>query len=87
MFVLWCYGIKFLPTIATVLIWQFFSLFTLCSRYAKVEATCYYIYPNTTTEAAWGGWGEKAEILLIVQHIGLIIIVLHFGNSPNFTLV
>ncbi|XP_011498921.1 PREDICTED: uncharacterized protein KIAA0195 isoform X1 [Ceratosolen solmsi marchali] len=80
LFVLWCYGSKFLPTIVTVLIWQCVSLFILCSTYAKTGTQCFYVYPNVTGEFSWGGWSLKPDVLLIVQNIALVIIVLHFGK-------
>ncbi|XP_014222685.1 transmembrane protein 94 [Trichogramma pretiosum] len=78
-FVLWCYGFKFLPTIVTVLGWQCLALFALCATYAKPELPCYYVYPNVTaSDVAWAGWASKPDTLLVVQHIALVIVVLHF---------
>ncbi|CAB0035951.1 unnamed protein product [Trichogramma brassicae] len=78
-FVLWCYGFKFLPTIVTVLGWQCLALFALCATYAKPELPCYYVYPNVSaSDVAWGGWASKPDTLLVVQHIALVIVVLHF---------
>ncbi|OXU20778.1 hypothetical protein TSAR_005268 [Trichomalopsis sarcophagae] len=77
-FVFWCYGSKFLPTIVTVLLWQGVSLFMLCPTYATPGSECFYVYPNVTSEFTWGGWGLKPEMLVVVQNIALVIIVLHF---------
>ncbi|KAJ8664808.1 hypothetical protein QAD02_006470 [Eretmocerus hayati] len=79
-FVMWCYGSKFLPTIATVLIWQWLSLFTLCSSHVKPGSRCVYVYPNASADStgAWGGWESRPNALLVVQHIALVIVVLHF---------
>lgn len=79
-FVLWCYGSKFLPTIVTVLLWQWVSLFVLCTTYATPGTECFYVYPNVTSEFAWGGWGLKPDMLVVIQNIALVIIVLHFGE-------
>lgn len=82
-FIFWCYGSKFLPTIVTVLLWQGVSLFMLCSTYATPGSECFYVYPNVTSEITWGGWGFKPEMLVVVQNIALVIIVLHFGEWAN----
>ncbi|XP_015590634.1 transmembrane protein 94 isoform X3 [Cephus cinctus] len=78
LFVLWCYGCKFLPTIISVVLSQCISLMTLCPIYSTSGSKCLYIYPNPESDVSWGGWGAKANVILTVQHFALSIIVLHF---------
>ncbi|XP_043281137.1 transmembrane protein 94 isoform X2 [Venturia canescens] len=78
LFVFWCYGTKFLPTIITVVMAQCVSLFTLCPIYAKINSKCFYVYPDADGDISWGGWGEKPNVIVAVQHFALTIIVLHF---------
>ncbi|XP_058796297.1 transmembrane protein 94 isoform X3 [Phymastichus coffea] len=79
LFVFWCYGSKFLPTIITVLLWQCVSLLVLCSTYVGPGVQCFYVYPNVTNNTSWGGWDtNRPDMLIVVQNIALVIIVLHF---------
>ena len=80
MFVSWCYGLKFLPTIIAVVISQCVSFITLCPNYTKNGSECFYVYPEANDDASWGGWGNEPNVILAVQHFALTIIVLHFGN-------
>lgn len=80
LFVLWCYGIKFLPTVITVILSQCISFLTLCPIYASQNSNkCLYIYPDPRDQL-WGGWDSKPLVILTVQHFALTLIVLHFGN-------
>ncbi|KAG7210195.1 hypothetical protein KM043_011750 [Ampulex compressa] len=78
LFVLWCYGTKFLPTIATVVLSQCISFLTLCPIYASAGSECFYVYPDISGEVTWGGWGAKPDVILVVQHFALALLVLHF---------
>lgn len=81
LFVLWCYGSKFLPTVITVTLSQCVSFLTLCPIYAAHNnSKCLYIYPDVRGQASWGGWGDTPSVILVVQHFALALIVLHFGN-------
>lgn len=53
----------------------------LCPFYVKVGTECFYIYPDISSDITWGGWGSQSNIILLVQHVALTIIVLHYGNS------
>ncbi|KAK0168024.1 hypothetical protein PV327_001865 [Microctonus hyperodae] len=78
LFVLWCYGCKFLPTIITIILSQIVLYMMLCPFYVKVGTECFYIYPDISGEITWGGWGSQSNIILLVQHVALTIIVLHY---------
>ncbi|XP_066585135.1 endoplasmic reticulum magnesium-transporting P-type ATPase isoform X2 [Prorops nasuta] len=77
LFVLWCYGSKFLFTVITVLLSQFISFMTLCPIYVSPDSQCLLIYPQMN-ETYWGGWGSKPNVILAVQHVSLSLLVLHF---------
>ncbi|XP_044020998.1 transmembrane protein 94 isoform X3 [Aphidius gifuensis] len=78
MFVLWCYGSKFLPTILITVTFQMFMYMMICPNFTNNDHKCFYVYPNTTSNFTWGGWGKYPNIILIIQHLALTIIVLHF---------
>lgn len=77
LFVLWCYGSKFLPTVITVILSQCISFLTLCPVYVPQNSKCLYIYPDPRDQI-WGGWGSRPIVVLVVQHFALTLIVLHF---------
>ncbi|XP_076621551.1 transmembrane protein 94-like protein l(2)k05819 isoform X4 [Colletes latitarsis] len=77
LFVLWCYGSKFLPTIVTIVLSQCISFLTLCPTYTTTDSKCLYVYPDTRGEVSWGGWGAKPNVILVVQHFALTLLVLH----------
>ncbi|XP_076680617.1 transmembrane protein 94-like protein l(2)k05819 isoform X2 [Andrena cerasifolii] len=77
LFVLWCYGIKFLPTVVTIVLSQCVSFFTLCPVYLGADSKCIYVYPDSHGETSWGGWGAKPNVILAVQHFALTLLVLH----------
>nr|XP_012144918.1 PREDICTED: uncharacterized protein KIAA0195 isoform X3 [Megachile rotundata] len=76
LFVLWCYGSKFLPTIVTIVLSQCISFFTLCPLYTTTSK-CLYVYPNVSGEVSWGGWGAKPNVILTIQHFALTLLVLN----------
>ncbi|XP_012271899.1 transmembrane protein 94 isoform X2 [Orussus abietinus] len=78
LFVLWCYGSKFLPTIVTIVLSQSLSLMTLCPHYVPQGSKCVYVYPNVEGSDSWGGWGARPNVILVVQHFALALMVLHF---------
>lgn len=76
LFVLWCYGSKFLPTVITIVLSQCISFLSLCPTYTP-DSKCLYVYPDTQGEVSWGGWGDKPNIILVIQHFALSLLVLH----------
>lgn len=80
LFMLWCYGSKFLPTVITVIFSQSVSFLTLCPIYMPQNSKCLYIYPDPRDQF-WGGWGSRPIVVLVVQHFALTLIVLHFGKT------
>ncbi|KAL6424026.1 hypothetical protein ACFW04_009732 [Cataglyphis niger] len=84
LFVLWCYGSKFLPTMITVILSQCISFLSLCPIYMPQNSKCLYIYPDPHDQI-WSGWGSKPIVILAVQHFALTLIVLHYVTiSVNF---
>lgn len=79
LFVLWCYGSKFLPTVISVILSQCISFLSLCPVYMPQNSKCLYIYPDPRDQI-WSGWGSKPIVILVVQHFALTLIILHFGN-------
>ncbi|XP_076235188.1 transmembrane protein 94-like protein l(2)k05819 isoform X2 [Calliopsis andreniformis] len=77
LFVLWCYGSKFLPTVIIIVLSHCISFLTLCPIFMSTESKCVYVYPDSHGESSWGGWGAKPDIILAVQHFGLTLLVLH----------
>lgn len=84
LFVLWCYGSKFLPTVITIVLSQCISFLSLCPIYTP-DSKCLYVYPDTQGEVSWGGWGDKPNIILVIQHFALSLLVLHLGKSYLFS--
>ncbi|KAK9307442.1 hypothetical protein QLX08_002248 [Tetragonisca angustula] len=76
LFVLWCYGSKFLPTVITIVLSQCISFLTLCPTYTT-DSKCLYVYPDAQGNVSWGGWGDKPNIILVIQHFALSLLVLH----------
>lgn len=77
LFVLWCYGSKFLPTVISVILSQCISFLSLCPVYMPQNSKCLYIYPDPRDQI-WSGWGSKPIVILVVQHFALTLIILHF---------
>ncbi|XP_076171839.1 transmembrane protein 94-like protein l(2)k05819 isoform X3 [Ptiloglossa arizonensis] len=77
LFVLWCYGSKFLPTVVTIVLSQCISFLTLCPTYTTTDSKCLYVYPDSHGEVSWGGWGAKPNVMLAIQHFALTLLVLH----------
>ncbi|XP_067006534.2 endoplasmic reticulum magnesium-transporting P-type ATPase [Anabrus simplex] len=76
-FVLWCYGIKFLVSVAVALVCYVVLLSSFCLQLAtSSNSTCTVVY--LTTEGAWGGWIHHTDHLLTAQHAVLSLVVLHF---------
>lgn len=83
LFVLWCYGSKFLPTVITIVLSQCISFLTLCPTYTT-DSKCLYVYPDAQGNVSWGGWGDKPNIILVIQHFALSLLVLHLGKIRQF---
>lgn len=83
-FVVWCYGAKFLPTVIVVLFLYAVTLDSFCLQLSSAHnGTCTMVYPsvNADVEAAkWGGWDDHFFGLLIAQHFSVMVLVLHFGK-------
>ncbi|CAL7933066.1 unnamed protein product [Xylocopa violacea] len=41
------------------------------------DSKCLYVYPDAQGEVSWGGWGDKPNIILVIQHFALSLLVLH----------
>ncbi|XP_046427153.1 transmembrane protein 94 isoform X1 [Neodiprion fabricii] len=88
LFVLWCYGSKFLPTVITVVLSQGILLANMCYKFWHINSKCVYVYPQPTPAPVlgadsdmpvqWGGWGSEPLAILLAQHFALVLAVLHF---------
>ncbi|XP_034247469.1 transmembrane protein 94 isoform X2 [Thrips palmi] len=80
-FVVWCYGAKFLPTVVVVLFLYAVTLDSFCLQLTTGHnTTCTMVYPSIEAEAPfkWGGWDDHFFGLLIAQHFSVMVLVLHF---------
>lgn len=80
-FVVWCYGAKFLPTVIVVLFLYAVTLDSFCFQLTAAQnQTCAMVYPSLEAEASfkWGGWDDHFFGLLIAQHFSVMVLVLHF---------
>ncbi|XP_050510004.1 transmembrane protein 94 isoform X2 [Diabrotica virgifera virgifera] len=81
-FILWCYGTKFLVTFIVVLTSYIGILASHCGQKCLVElnCTCAFFYnPVILTESvSKGGWDENEWTLLMARLIISFIILLHF---------
>lgn len=80
-FVIWCYGAKFVPTIIVALLLFAVTLDTFCKEIAVAKnTTCTMVYPNVgnSTSYGWGGWNDHSFGLLIAQHFSVMVLLLHF---------
>ncbi|XP_021935663.1 transmembrane protein 94 isoform X3 [Zootermopsis nevadensis] len=82
MFVLWCYGSKFLPTVFIVLLFYAVTLSCFCGEIVvSTNTTCTMVYPLPSIsipQELWGGWVRHQYSLLTSQHAALALLVLHF---------
>jgi hypothetical protein len=83
-FVLWCYGSKFLPTVFIVVLFYAITLSCFCGEIVFItNTTCTMVYPmpaDSIPLELWGGWDRHHYSLLTSQHATLVLLVLHFGN-------
>ncbi|XP_057369494.1 transmembrane protein 94-like isoform X2 [Daphnia carinata] len=83
-FVLWSYGLKFLPSMIILLIFYGASLLSLCSYVnsdCQMVSKCLWVYPSqngTVLKGLWSGWGEPAHehLLYTVQHTTALAFVI-----------
>lgn len=82
-FVVWCYGAKFLPTVVVALFLFAVTLDSFCKEMATVRnETCTMVYPTMKAEESfnWGGWDDHYFGLLVAQHFTIMVLLLHFGE-------
>lgn len=89
-FILWCYGVKFLPTVVVVLVVYVGILsghcVNICGEGVR-NCTCLFSYlPDDE------GWGEETWTILTARLVIVFIVLLHFGKSsglllPNFSIL
>lgn len=83
-FVLWCYGFKFLPTVFIVVLFYAVTLSRFCGEIVIItNTTCTMVYPmpaDSIPLELWGGWDRHQYSLLTSQHATLVLLVLHFGK-------
>lgn len=89
-FVVWCYGAKFLPTVLLVLLLFAVTLDSFCKEVATARnETCTMVYPTVKADATfkWGGWDDHFFGLLIAQHFSVMVLLLHFGKKRYICLM
>lgn len=83
-FVLWCYGSKFLPTVFIIPLFYAVTLSCFCGEIVvSTNTTCTMVYPMPAVSIPlelWGGWIRHQYSLLTSQHAALVLLVLHFGK-------
>lgn len=84
-FVLWCYGSKFLLTIFITPLVFAASLSTLCqqivSRLSDDDLSrCGLIYPAPDTSHSWGGWTDYPFALSSAQQTAALLLVVHYSE-------
>ncbi|KAG5891720.1 hypothetical protein JTB14_000323 [Gonioctena quinquepunctata] len=81
-FILWCYGTKFLTTFVVVMVSYIGILTSHCDQICAVLDNCtcaFYYNPVILTESiSMGGWDENEWTLLTARLIISFIILLHF---------
>ncbi|XP_063896687.1 transmembrane protein 94 [Helicoverpa armigera] len=88
-FVFWCYALKFLPAVLSILVLYAFTLRTFCEQLSQATnaTACWIVYPinkgefNVThdlTLKSWHGWGDDFyDGFYLAQHITLALITSH----------
>ncbi|KAK9509058.1 hypothetical protein O3M35_006462 [Rhynocoris fuscipes] len=76
-FVLWCYGCKFIPTLMLVPMVYAATLASHCQSIQSTvsNVTCSFVYPFPTEE--WGGWGLHMMPLADAQLVAATLVALH----------
>lgn len=83
-FVLWCYGLKFLPVILSVLISYGGILSSHCANFCAAQnCTCVVHYSPEVGVKTLGPASEPAPTLLLAQHINVVIVFVHFGACAS----
>ncbi|KAJ8953919.1 hypothetical protein NQ318_019159 [Aromia moschata] len=81
-FIIWCYGTKFLPTMIVVLVSYIGILTSHCDRTCAVSSNCtcaFFYNPVILADSvSMGGWDENEWTLLTARLILSFIILLHF---------
>ena len=82
-FILWCYGLKFLPSVICIILVYTASLASLCGPLLEPPLSCSMIYPsdpNNLNEPTWGGWNLHKKEFSTAQHMALLVMVFHIGK-------
>ncbi|CAH2241313.1 jg20482 [Pararge aegeria aegeria] len=89
LFIFWCYGCKFLPSIVSILLLYGLTLRNFCEQIAEFtnSTSCWLVYPvnagnsclsEDLAEKSWHGWGDEFyDGLYLAQHITLALVTLH----------
>lgn len=82
-FVVWCYGSKFLPTLLLIPLIYGATLASFCPSIATVNnSTCTLVYPVPREPA--GGWELHYYPLTSAQLLATSVLVLHLGKIIIF---
>ncbi|XP_050421930.1 transmembrane protein 94 isoform X2 [Adelges cooleyi] len=84
-YVMWFYGLKFLPVVIGMILIFIWSLNEACdlvfvpknvNSTAEVQK-CWYVYPEAKL-TEWGGWSTYEPTLVSVQRLMLMFLVMHY---------
>lgn len=88
LFVLWCYGLKFLPVIFSGIVSFTGILSSHCADLCVIHnCTCilYYSPIGEINMETVGGWLENSYSLLVARHVVTVILSVHFSKLPTLT--
>ncbi|XP_016662636.1 transmembrane protein 94 isoform X2 [Acyrthosiphon pisum] len=84
-YVIWFYGLKFLPVVINMVLLFIWSLSQACdlilsttNNNSTIEIQrCWYVYPDPK-ETEWGGWSKFEPTIISVQRLMLLFLVMHY---------
>ncbi|XP_026818266.1 transmembrane protein 94 isoform X1 [Rhopalosiphum maidis] len=84
-YVMWFYGLKFLPVVINMVLLFIWSLSQACdliistaNNNSTIEIQkCWYVYPDPK-ETEWGGWSKFEPSIISVQRLMLLFLVMHY---------
>lgn len=90
-FVLWCYGSKFLVTLFMAPIVYAAALTTFCAQIVTTplnSSQCSVIDPSPVRKESWGGWEKHPYTLSSAQQLAAFVLVAHFGELKlNYSII
>uniref|UniRef100_A0A1B6BXT8 Cation-transporting P-type ATPase C-terminal domain-containing protein n=1 Tax=Clastoptera arizonana TaxID=38151 RepID=A0A1B6BXT8_9HEMI len=77
-FVLWCYGSKFLVTLFMTPVIYAATLSSFCGQIVTNSSQCNVIDPSPNHKESWGGWERFRFSLYSAQQVAAFFIIAHF---------